>query len=111
MLNSATALIRIQPRRLPMQNMYWVGLDVHKKTISYCVKDASGRIHLEGTIPAARIDLDRWMKILPQPWMAFTEAIVFCRLDLRSPVTHPATGLLHRVQCSTLLNTVTATAS
>jgi hypothetical protein len=35
-----------------MQSMYYVGLDVHKKTISYCVKDVSGRIHLEGTIPA-----------------------------------------------------------
>jgi hypothetical protein len=60
-----------------MQSMYYVGLDVHKKTISYCVKDGSGRIHLEGTIPATRIDLDRWMKTLPQPWMAAMEATVF----------------------------------
>ena len=58
-----------------MQSMYYVGLDVHKKTISYCVKDASGRIHLEGTIPATRIDLDRWMKTLPQPWTAAMEAL------------------------------------
>ena len=28
-----------------MQSMYYIGLDVHKKTISYCVKDGSGRIH------------------------------------------------------------------
>jgi len=27
-----------------MENMYYIGLDVHKKTISYCVKDGSGRI-------------------------------------------------------------------
>jgi transposase len=60
-----------------VQSMYYVGLDVHKKTISYCVKDVSGRIHREGTIPATRIDLDRWMKILPQPWMAAMEATVF----------------------------------
>ena len=60
-----------------MQSMYYVGLDVHKKTISYCVKDVSGRIHLEGTIPATRMDLDRWMKILPQPWTAAMEATVF----------------------------------
>lgn len=39
-----------------MQSMCYVGLDVHKKTISYCVKDGSGRIHLEGTIPGARLD-------------------------------------------------------
>ena len=25
--------------------MYYIGLDVHKKTISYCVKDASGKVH------------------------------------------------------------------
>ncbi len=24
-----------------MQNMYYFGLDVHKRTISYCVKDGS----------------------------------------------------------------------
>jgi hypothetical protein len=54
-----------------------VGLDVHKKTISYCVKDVSGRIHLEGTILATRMDLDRWMKTLPQPWTAAMEATIF----------------------------------
>lgn len=30
--------------------MYFIGLDVHKKTISYCVKDAAGRVHQEGKI-------------------------------------------------------------
>jgi transposase len=57
--------------------MYYVGLDVHKKTISYCVKDGSGRIHLEGTIPATRMDLDRWRRTLPQPWTAAMEATIF----------------------------------
>jgi transposase len=60
-----------------MQSMYYVGLDVHKKTISYCVKDGSGRIHSEGTLPATRMDLDRWTKTLPQPWTAAMEATVF----------------------------------
>ena len=41
--------------------MYYIGLDVHKKTISYCVKDGSGRVHDEGTIPATRAELDRWL--------------------------------------------------
>jgi hypothetical protein len=27
--------------------MYSIGFDVHKKTISYCVKDGSGRIYAE----------------------------------------------------------------
>jgi len=57
--------------------MYYIGLDVHKRTISYCVKDGSGAIHAEGTIPATRFDLDRWMKTLPQPWTAAMEATVF----------------------------------
>ena len=60
-----------------MQSMYYIGLDVHKRTISYCVKDGSGTIHAEGTIPATRFDLDRWMKTLPQPWTAAMEATVF----------------------------------
>jgi hypothetical protein len=30
-----------------MERMYYIGLDVHKKTISYCVKDVGGRIHLD----------------------------------------------------------------
>ena len=60
-----------------MQNMYYIGLDVHKRTISYCVKDGSGKIHAEGTIPATRFDLDRWMKKLPQAWTAAMEATVF----------------------------------
>ncbi len=38
-----------------METMYYIGLDVHKKTISYCVKDGSGRIYAEGTIPATRL--------------------------------------------------------
>jgi len=57
--------------------MYYIGLDVHKKTISYCVKDGSGQIHAEGAISATRFDLDRWMKTLPQPWTAAMEATLF----------------------------------
>src|SRR6202040_3878199 len=60
-----------------METMYYIGLDVHKKTISYCVKDGSGHIHLEGTLPATRLDLDVWMKTLPQPWTAAMEATIF----------------------------------
>jgi transposase len=60
-----------------METMYYIGLDVHKKTISYCVKDGSGQIHSQGAIPATRLDLDRWMKTLPQPWTAAMEATIF----------------------------------
>ena len=28
-----------------MQPVYYIGLDVHKRKMSYCVKDASGTMH------------------------------------------------------------------
>jgi predicted NBD/HSP70 family sugar kinase len=36
-----------------MQTMYYIGLDVHKRTISYCVKDGSGTIHAVHSRPSA----------------------------------------------------------
>jgi transposase len=57
--------------------MYYIGLDVHKKTISYCVKDASGQVHQEGKVGATRWELDEWMKLLPQPWTVAMEATIF----------------------------------
>ena len=65
-----------------MQPMYYIGLDVHKKKISYCVKDGGGKVHAEGWIPATCCDLDLWMKTLPQPWSAAMEATIFTGLDL-----------------------------
>jgi transposase len=57
--------------------MYYIGLDVHKKTISYCVKDASGQIYRDGKISATRQELDIWIKTLPQPWTVAMEATIF----------------------------------
>ena len=57
--------------------MYYIGLDVHKKTISYCMKDASGGIHRQGTIGATRNELDTWIATLPQPWTVAMEATIF----------------------------------
>jgi len=68
-----------------MQTLYYIGLDVHKRTIRYCVKHGSGAIHAQGTIPATHLDLDRWMKALPQPWTAAMEATVFTCLLYTSP--------------------------
>ena len=44
-----------------MQPMYYIGLDVHKQKISYCVKEGGGKVFAEGWIPATRVDLDRWI--------------------------------------------------
>jgi transposase len=60
-----------------METMYYIGPDVHKRAISYCVKDVIGRVYAEGSVPATRFELDRWMKTVPQPWTAAMEATVF----------------------------------
>jgi transposase len=57
--------------------MYYIGLDLHKKTISYCVKDASGKVHQQGKVGATRWELDAWLKTLPQPWTAAMAATIF----------------------------------
>jgi transposase len=57
--------------------MYFIGLDVHKKTISYCVKDAAGRVHQEGKIGSTRRELDSWIRNLPQPRTIAMEATIF----------------------------------
>jgi transposase len=57
--------------------MYYIGLDIHKKSISFCVKDAGGQIFQQGKVAATRSDLDVWMRMLPQPWTAAMEATIF----------------------------------
>jgi transposase len=57
--------------------MYYIGLDVHKKTISYCVKDAAGCVHREGKIGSSRRELDAWVRTLPQPRTIAMEATIF----------------------------------
>ena len=48
-----------------------------RKTISYCVKDASGQVHREGKIGATRRELDGWIRTLPQPRRMAMEATIF----------------------------------
>jgi transposase len=57
--------------------MYYIGLDVHMKTISFCVKDAAGHAHMEGKIGSTRHELDAWIMTLPQPRMIAMEATIF----------------------------------
>jgi len=56
--------------------MYYIGLDVHKKSISFCVKDAAGRVLNEGKIGSTRQELDAWVETLPQPRMIAMETIM-----------------------------------
>jgi transposase len=60
-----------------MNSMNYIGLDIHKKSISSCVRQADGTIFQESTMAATRDALDDWMRQLPQPWMAGMEATLF----------------------------------
>jgi transposase len=58
-------------------HFYFVGLDVHKQVIAYCVKTGAGEIVVEGTIAATRTALNEWVKTLPGPWHGGMEATMF----------------------------------
>lgn len=60
-----------------MKGYHYVGLDVHKKTIAYCVKQADGTIVDEGTFAARREDLYCFADRLPHPWAGALEATLF----------------------------------
>ncbi len=56
--------------------MYSIGLDAHKKTISYCVKDAAGRVYMEGKVGSTRQQLEDWPRKLPQPRVIAMQAAI-----------------------------------
>jgi transposase len=73
-----------------MDSFHYVGLDIHKKTISYCVKLADGTIESEGTVAAERRALAIWATQLPAPWIAAMEATLFTGwvYDFLRPLGH-----------------------
>jgi transposase len=60
-----------------MKSMHYVGLDVHKKTIAYCLKNAQGKLLGRGEVAATRAALSQWLATLPQPWEGALEATLF----------------------------------
>lgn len=48
-----------------MQPMYYIGLDVHKRKVSYCVEDSSGKIHTEESISVTRHGQDQFKSWQP----------------------------------------------
>jgi transposase len=81
-----------------MSSLDFIGFDVHKKTISFCVKAGDGQILEEGKIAARRGDLIAWTKARSRPWLGAMEATLFSGwiYDLLRPqaqalkVAHPA---------------------
>jgi transposase len=61
----------------PMTIKHYIGFDVHKKTISYCVKAADGNIHEEGILRAIPMVLREWAGKRQEPWHGAMEATLF----------------------------------
>jgi transposase len=60
-----------------MNAIHYIGFDVHKKTISFCVKTAAGQIVEEGTLVAERMVLRRWAAARKRAWHGAMEATLF----------------------------------
>ncbi len=81
-----------------MSAMYYIGLDIHKKTIAYCIKRIDGQLVRQGTVAADRTALKKWLTELPGPWLGAMEATIFTGwvYDFLKPhavelkVAHPA---------------------
>lgn len=81
-----------------MNDTYYTGFDVHKKSIQYCIKLADGTLVSEGRIPATRAALQQWVEGQKAPWRGALEATMFTAwiYDFLAPharelkVAHPA---------------------
>jgi len=60
-----------------MEKMYYIGLDIHKKRIVYCLKNQDGTIVQQGVVAAERKALRQWAEELPTPWIGAMEATMF----------------------------------
>lgn len=60
-----------------MNVFHYIGFDVHKKSIYYCVKLADGTIVAEGKLAAKRSTLREWAEKRTQPWHGAMEATLF----------------------------------
>src|ERR1039458_2653842 len=61
----------------PMNANHYIGFDVHKKTVSYCVKTADGCIVEEGKLRATHQVLRQWSRERKEPWRGAMEATLF----------------------------------
>lgn len=60
-----------------MESIYYIGLDVHKKTIAYCIKAVDGKLVRQGVVGSDRPSLRAWLADLPGPWTGALEATLF----------------------------------
>ena len=60
-----------------MKECYYIGLDLHKKVIAYCIKRADGTIVYEGKIDATRAEMKKWAEEIGGRWVGAMEATLF----------------------------------
>jgi transposase len=60
-----------------MNAIHYIGFDVHKKTVNFCVKDVAGHIAEEGRLRATREALREWARKRTQRWRGAMEATLF----------------------------------
>ncbi len=60
-----------------MEKVYYIGLDIHNKTISYCIKLQDGTKVRQGVMAAERKELGQWVAEIPGEWKGAMEATMF----------------------------------
>lgn len=60
-----------------MKAKYYAGLDIHKKTITICMKDKEGKIIRQSTIKARPQSIADWVAEAPKPFSVLMEATLF----------------------------------
>lgn len=56
------------------QGVHYVGLDVHKKIIAFCIRTINSQTMRQGVVNAEPKALRQWLDELPDPWMGAMEA-------------------------------------
>ena len=60
-----------------MNDHYYIGLDVHKKTITYVIKTSEGQLVRQGSVLATRRDLAAWAEAIERPWIGALVATMY----------------------------------
>ena len=60
-----------------MHERYYIGLDVHKKSITYTIKTQDGALIDQASLPAQRAAVRQWAAGLERPFAAALEATMF----------------------------------
>lgn len=60
-----------------MESIHFIGLDVHKKMIAYCIKTISGQLVQQGQVSTDRKALRGWVDEQATPWTGAMEATMF----------------------------------